>query len=145
MSCGYYDGSGRPYIDGVVFLPHNDRLKKRLLLPISFLVDTGADVTIIVPSDYEPRGVLYSDFKHHRLSEPGGFGGRIETRLVKSTLLVNADNDQQKQVTVVLEIARPAPVFEESPPPPSVLGRDVIDLFRLAVHRDSGLVHLDSG
>ena len=65
MTCGYYDSVGRPYIDGVIFLPHNDRLGEKPLLPISFLVDTGADRTLIVPSGYESRGVEYSDFFNH--------------------------------------------------------------------------------
>jgi predicted aspartyl protease len=142
MCCGYYDGNDRPFIDGVVFLPDNSRLKTKPLLPISFLIDTGADRTLIVPSDYEQRNVKYSDFKNFELSYPGGFGGRFEARLVKCTLILIVDG-VEKQATVRAEIACPGPAFEEPPPPPSVLGRDVLDLFRLTIHRSTAHVHLD--
>src|ERR1700712_4361675 len=48
----FEDGSDAPYIEGRIAFP-----RLGLRGPISFLVDTGADGTIILPSDSEKLGI----------------------------------------------------------------------------------------
>src|SRR5437773_1016265 len=48
----FEDGSDAPFIDGRILFP---RLGRRG--PVSFLVDTGADGTIILPTDGEKLGI----------------------------------------------------------------------------------------
>ncbi|MEX0786036.1 MAG: hypothetical protein WD939_05315 [Dehalococcoidia bacterium] len=79
MIVGRFDEHGRPSVDGLVAFPPVKRLNNELhVIPITFVIDTGADVTLILPEHYEPY--TYGDFKNFETTYPGGYGGTIEVR-----------------------------------------------------------------
>lgn len=142
MIPGRFDERGRPCLDGLVAFPPSSRLGNEILLiPITFVIDTGADVTLILPTHYSP--FVYSDFREYEVANPGGYGGPIEARLVTPTLLhFRHETGQFVRVTAAVEVARPSQTLEGYP---SVLGRDVLDFYRLVVDKPGGQVHLDVG
>lgn len=110
--------------------------------PVScrFLVDTGADRTLVVPSDYEHDGYSYQDFRDYPLADSRGVGGVLEGRIVPARMLLRKDDGSLQQIRLDVEVARPTPDVERIP---SLLGRDVTDLFRLVVDRTVNLVALE--
>jgi hypothetical protein len=137
---GRFDEHGRPSLDGLISFPPIQRLQNQpLQIPITFVIDTGADRTLILPAHYEPYA--YTDFRHYELDYPGGFGGSIEVRRVLPTLLhFRQDDGQFVRVTAEVEVARPNAGLRGYP---SVLGRDVVDLYRLVVDKPAGHVYLE--
>ena len=55
MLVGKFDESGKPHLRGIIVLP---RLSKSIY--INFLVDTGADITLLTPSDGIRTGLTTS-------------------------------------------------------------------------------------
>ncbi len=127
MIQGYFRIEGpqkRPYVDAVVQFP----IINRQSLEISFLVDTGADRTILSPFD---ASRLREQFAVDLLSLPSGapssgVGGRAATRRIDATLQMG---DFSTDLT--LAILEPPP--GRLPGMPSLLGRDIISRFALYV------------
>ena len=142
MIVGRFDERGRPSIDGLVSFPPAQRLGTKIqLIPVTFVIDTGADRTLILPAHYEPY--VYSDFRAFETDYPGGYGGPIEVRRVLPTFLHFRHQDGAfVRITAEIEVARPASTLEGYP---SVLGRDVLDFYRLVIHKPTGEVYLDVG
>ena len=140
MISGYFrlddNGIMRPYIDLDVdfHAPLNGRIR------ISFVVDTGADRTLLsahVARDLERR--FNFDIRSLRLDSPlGGIGGQVDTRSLDVTL------SQDR-----FWIAMPVSVIDAFPGPntaPSLLGRDMLDYFALFIERRTHSVFLlDAG
>jgi hypothetical protein len=126
----------RPHISGLLLFP----AVKAGVVSCRFLLDTGADRTLVVPVDYESDGFRYQDFRRFPPADSMGFGGELEGRLVEAKLLLRHADGAYQQIAVEVEIAKPAPAIERLP---SILGRDVADLFRLVVDRSVNLVCLD--
>lgn len=126
----------RPHISGLLLFPG----LKPTPVTCRFLVDTGADRTLVTPSDYESDGFRYQDFRTFPAADSRGVGGLLEGRLVQARLLLRNDDGTLQQIGVEVEVARPTPQIEALP---SLLGRDVTDLFRLTVDRTVNLVALD--
>jgi hypothetical protein len=59
---------GRPLLQTRVFVP-----ERRTSLAVDFLVDTGADRTVLMPNDAGPLGLDHDDVEVHVLGS--GFGG----------------------------------------------------------------------
>ncbi len=131
---GFHDR--RPYISGLLLFP----AVKPGPVGCRFLVDTGADRTLIVPSTYEPD-FWYQDFRSFPPADSMGFGGDLEGRIVPTKLLLRHDDGRLQQIGLDVEIARRVPAIEHLP---SILGRDVTDLFRLVVDRSVNLVCLET-
>ncbi len=127
----------RPHISGLLFFP----TVKAGYVSCRFLVDTGADRTLVVPADYETDGFRYSDFRTFQASDSTGYGGELAGRLVGAKILLRHDNGTYQQIAIEVEVARPVRAIERLP---SILGRDVTDLFRLVVDRSVNLVCLDT-
>ncbi len=120
MNSGYfrYQGSTqRPYIDLTVGFPVTNNQSLR----ISFLVDTGADRTLLSPFDgARLRGDLGVDLLGLPFGSPiGGIGGQIETRMIDATLDVG-----EQSISTTLSLVEPPP--GQFPTMPSLLGRDII-------------------
>ena len=129
MIFGYFQpnrhGVTRPYIDLDVELhmPVDARLE------VTFVVDTGADRTLLSPFVAQR---LYSefDFDIRSLSRgPSltGIGGQATTRQVGATL--NLGRQWTRMPTLIVD-APPGPNSM-----PSLLGRDIIDDFALLIER----------
>jgi hypothetical protein len=115
--------SGRPYMAA-----HVNIQSQRIFGEVSFLVDTGADSTVLMPVDAGRLGVEYG-----RLSETTkstGMGGESEDFVEQAQLVFRDDSDVLYVYDVALVIARPRPKIDILP---SLLGRDVIDRWRLIV------------
>ena len=124
MTTGYFVAEGayrRPYINVVVILP--DAGNQSIEIP--FEVDTGADHTLLSPSDaLRLHNQLGIDIRTLPQGNPiGGIGGYAETRLVRATLVIGS-----------YETTMPLHVVDLPPGPyamPSLIGRDIIYDFAL--------------
>ena len=73
------DRSGAPYLEGVLY-----PASQQLFGQISFLVDTGADSTTLMPSDGQNIGLDYSQLPYSDFAT--GIGGTTPTFLEPATL-----------------------------------------------------------
>lgn len=140
MISGYFrhddNGVMRPYIDlDVAFhTPLNARIR------ISFIVDTGADRTLLSANVARELERLFDfDIRSLELGNPvGGLGGIIDTRSIGVTLRQGS-----------FWTAMPVSIIDAVPGPnsaPSLLGRDMLDDFALFMERRSERVLLlDAG
>ena len=107
---------------------------------IAFILDTGADTSVLMPDDYQRVPQLeYRDFLPYPLSLSFGFGGSFSARLVTATLVFRATDDARVPIDVAMDAVRQSP---SSHGVPSVIGRDVTDLFHLTIDRSIGLISL---
>lgn len=72
MLRGRFGADGRPYVNGLLIVP---RLRSRA--NVTFLVDTGADTTMLSPSDGRVMGIDYRRLGNRDMSV--GIGGSIQT------------------------------------------------------------------
>ena len=135
MTSGYFKAEGAlriPYIDATVTLPDAGNRS----IDISFVVDTGAERTLISPSDgqrlHEYLGI---DIRSMPRGNPiGGIGGVLQTRLVSATLVVGS-----------YETTMPLPIVDLPPGPydmPSLIGRDIIYDFALFMEHNADRLFL---
>lgn len=136
MTAGYFRAEAglyrRPYIDVLVTSPDADDHSFEL----SFVIDTGADVTLISPIDGQrlcrrlgvdlqslPRGGLV-----------GGIGGAVQTKVVRTTLVIGS-------YRTTIDV----PIIDSPPSPydmPSLMGRDIIYDFALFMEHSADRLHL---
>jgi hypothetical protein len=110
------DTSGRPYVEGRLSFP-----RLRIVGDISFILDTGADKSLLMPIDAERLGV---DFKKlERTDESRGVGG-LSRQFVEPAILAFTDGSFLHVYQIPMRIAVPNPEIMDIP---SLLGRDVID------------------
>ena len=138
MIHGYFRLQGtmrRPYVDLVLRFPvaYNQPME------ISFLVDTGADRTLLSPlAAARLRRDLGVDILDLPFGSPiVGIGGQTETRMIDATL----DMDDHSIPTTISLLEPPPGHF---PTMPSLLGRDII--YQLALfmeYRTDRLLLLD--
>ena len=119
----------RPYVDLELVFP----IANNQSLEISFLVDTGADYTLISPLE----GVrLRRDLGIDLLSLPfgipiGGIGGQLETRMIDATVDIG-----EQSISTTLSLVEPPPGY--FPTMPSLLGRDILYQLALFMERKNG-------
>ena len=135
MATGYFVAEGafrRPYINVVVtFLDAGNQS-----IEIEFVVDTGADHTLLSPSDADR---LHSELGLDIRTMPrgnsiGGVGGYTETRMVRATLVIGS-----------YETTMPIHVVDMPPGPydmPSLIGRDIIYDFALFMEHSADRLFL---
>ena len=109
--------SGRPYLEGKLYIP-----RFSIGVPLSFLVDTGADSTTLMPADTTLLGLDVSLLKR---SSAGcvGIGGATEC-YEEPAMLVFADSEFLYTYLIALAIIPPTSGLQDIP---SLLGRDVLD------------------
>ena len=113
--------TGRPYLEGRLSIP---RLK--LNADISFIVDTGADNSLLMPLDALRIGIDYSQLQGHQ--ESVGIGG-ISVNYIEPALLAFREARRNLHVySIDLEICAPSPEIMDVP---SLLGRDILDRWRM--------------
>ena len=122
MIRGYILG-GRPFVAGLVVVPAADPAGNPFRATVRFLVDTGADVTMLSPVDYEGRlGLALAVAPAGPLSQ--GVVGATATRLASGFLgLLHEDGGLSGfPLTFILPEVAPGQRALEF----SLLGRDVL-------------------
>ena len=115
------DTSGRPFIEGRLYLP---RLK--LSGDVSFLLDTGADASILMPADSKRLGVPFDQLKGDK--ECGGLGGIVHCFAERALLVISDPKIALYVYELDMDIMHDDPQMEDVP---SIVGRDVIDRWRI--------------
>ena len=115
------DTSGRPYIEGRLILPNLN-----IRGDISFLVDTGADVSRLHPNDGVRLKIDYGQLSGD--AESVGTSG-VSHDFTEPAVVVFSE---QKRFLYVYNITlRIAPIDPEIMDLPSILGRDILDQWRM--------------
>ena len=118
----YGDTSGRPYLEGRLIFP-----RLRIQGDISFLVDTGADASLLTPLDGRRLGIDYSTLNGD--AEAWGIGGLSHNFLEEAILVFSEPGVALYLYTMDLDIAVPSPEIPDDLP--SLLGRDILDHWRM--------------
>ncbi|HLQ92510.1 MAG TPA: hypothetical protein VK148_21010 [Xanthobacteraceae bacterium] len=123
----FEDATGAPIVEGHVAFPRLDRRGG-----VFFLVDTGADGTVIMPGDCDKLEIDTGTLVNPTTSRGiGGTSGGFIERVVRSF------SDEQYRYVYVLKIEISAPTsFNQGFP--SLLGRDVLNRGRCVIdfHRN---------
>lgn len=122
------DTTGRPYIEGRLILT-----SRGLTSDVSFLVDTGADSSMLMPVDALRIGVDYGGLR--RAVESVGIGGSARTFVEEATLVFSEPGRFLYVYLIELRIAPPSPDIMDLP---SLLGRDVLDCWRMTYDPGKG-------
>ncbi len=124
MIRGYFEpalGQPRPFVSTLVDIP----AARRHRLEVAFLIDTGADYSVLAPYDAILLGLDWSRLGHGAPSL--GVGGTAETSAIPATLTFgDLSIDLQLSILSTPDGTRPLPL-------PSLLGRDVLSRFCLIV------------
>lgn len=124
------DPSGCPYIDAFVRTPAGVYTSR-----ISFLVDTGAETSFLMPLDARALGV---DYERLILSPDSTTGIGGEARYYQEQALVTFfDSEHIYMYELALEIAEPT---EHNLGIPSLLGRDILSRWLLRYEAPRGLL-----
>ena len=110
------DTSGRPYSEARIHLP-----RLQIAGDVSFLVDTGADKTILMPSDARKLGVQFDDLSGD--SECAGLGGVVHCYVERAVMAFSEPKVMLYAYDIEIDIMQDDPDMETVP---SLLGRDII-------------------
>lgn len=116
------DTSGRPFVEGRLYLP-----RLGIQGNISFLLDTGADSSMIMPGDAKKLGINYNDLQGD--TECVGVGGPVHY-YVERALVAFSDPGEALHIYELPELG----VMHDDPQMENVhslLGRDIIDRWRI--------------
>lgn len=148
----FFDGT--PYIFASVLFPAHYRNKKEFPPPLTFLMDTGADTTMINSIDAEKLGIIYKVsvdgidtpfFGGQPLEEAKkviGVGGEIRTYIVRDVRLIlrTVINSHVEYHTEFLDsFWIPEGGAIEIP---SLLGRDIINRFEIEYNKNEEILKL---
>lgn len=129
MLRGRFDNSGAPYVRGRLLLP-----RLGIDSDVPFLVDTGADGSVLMPRDGAEIGVDYTALggpeRYHTIG--GASSGFMETALVAFYEPRRLEPRRLLHVYAVqLLILEPSPDILELP---SLLGRDVVNHWHMSMN-----------
>lgn len=122
------DTTGRPYLEGRLILP-----RLNVQGDISFLVDTGADRTVLMPVDAVRLGIDYRQLRGSHVTV--GLGGMAHM-FVEADAAVFLEGAATLHLYFV-DIAIPS-FTPEIADLPSLLGRDVLDRWRMHYNPTAG-------
>ena len=120
MIRGWFDYQGRPYVQGWLILP---RLK--IQGDVEFLVDTGADSTIIHPSDGQKLKVPFGDLQSE-ISAVGIGGGH--SYFSENAVILFEDDTRLREYHCEVLIGKPSSSLNRLP---SLLGRSLLNHWRM--------------
>ena len=127
-------GTGRPEIDAKLWIP-----RFNLRTTISFCVDTGSGYTMLMVRDAFRIGIDYSELADE--TDLATVGGATSVFLEPVEIsLTDLDMRTGYAYRVMLAIASPSP---ETARLPSLLGRDVINRWRIDYHPTAGQLLCD--
>ena len=129
MIIGRFDQRGRPFIRGRLIIP-----RLQVDSPVDFMVDTGADVTCLHPGDLRPLGIETRFVPDGSAIEASGIGGSGRY-FEEIAVLQFEDETETRYYAINLYIAEPNQHMEGLP---SVLGRDVINRWRIIYDPEIG-------
>lgn len=118
------DTSGAPYLEARVVIP-----RLRLTGLISFLVDTGADGTVLMPADSRKLTINFGALRNPITSE--GIGGPAKG-YNEQMILSFSDRKSIYSYLLDVEISAPTPHNHRFP---SLLGRDILDQWRFVMEK----------
>ena len=122
------ESSGRPYVSARVFIP-----RLGLAGNVSFIFDTGADSTVLMPADAITLGVDYGSLSNP--SQSLGIGGSASMYREWTYLtFADANGDRLYSYDIPLLICDYTP---DAMGIPSLLGRDVIDRWRVTYDKSA--------
>jgi len=138
MIRGYFSlrsGNKRPFVTCSVEFPSTTRPRRQMVT--QFLIDTGADRTILAPGDAEKLpglGIVPQRLPAGPSST--GIGGRVGRRIIDAILKLDS-------VAIPLALAILAtPTESVSPNIPSIMGRDILGQFALFIEERTNRVLL---
>ena len=132
MLHGKFDQStGRLFIPAVLVLP-----RLQLSRYMEFLMDTGADNTCLMPTDATTMSVKYEDLRNE--SHTRGIGGIQKIYRERAFLAFPSVN--RIAYGYNLDIAILHPPEDDGVILPSLLGRDVMDHWRVIYSRSENLI-----
>ena len=116
------DTSGAPHVEGVLRLPN-----LAISANVSFLADTGAEMTTLMPMTGQSMGIDYSQFVYP--TEVFDMGGAARS-LRDNAILTFWDPDRRTlwAYQFIINIMAPNPALARAP---SLLGRDILDRWRV--------------
>ena len=135
MILGEFLLDGMPVVEGYVTLP-----RFNLTRNVMFLVDTGAYATCIHPRDTERVSLPFDLLERPVASD--GVGGTA-TYFIEPAVLEFVDGDAReiRRYEIDVRVAKPAPDPRHSINRlHSLLGRDIIDRWRMLYHRTDNLL-----
>jgi hypothetical protein len=125
--------SGRPFFSAVLSIP-----SLGIAGPISFLLDTGADCTVLMPTDAQRLGLNHSLLA--KRAESYGVGGQSLDYDIEAIVSITDPGVKAYAWFIDLRVMDPHPALE---PAPSLLGRDIIQHWRLTYDRSASLLVAD--
>ncbi len=111
-------------MEGHIFLP---RLEKRG--NVSFIFDTGADTSLLMPVDGRRTGINYKDLGD--MEETLGVGGLSET-FIEPAYIAFVGDGKLYGYQIDVRICKPSEALATVP---SLLGRDIIDYWRVTYNK----------
>jgi len=96
---------------------------------IEFLVDTGASRTTLLDKDVICLGIKYDKLRRYE-QDLSGIGGSVETYVIDDSLLLFGETMDKEERIKILRF-------------PSILGRDVINRFRLIFDKEREKILMD--
>ena len=120
------DTSGRPYMEGHVLLPRLGWSGN-----VSFIFDTGADTSLLMPLDARRMGIDYAMFDNEVSTL--GIGGASEN-FVEPAYLAFVGDEALYGYQIELHICKPANDLMNVP---SLLGRNIIDHWRVTYDKSA--------
>ena len=124
--------TGRPYIDGYVVIP-----QFRCYSEISFLMDTGADNTMLLPKGVSRVGLSY----HQLTSKSQGLGiGGLASTFLEPALLAFFNDDTIYGYEIELSILESN---DDHGRIEALLGRDIINRWDINYNRPSSVLQAD--
>ena len=118
------DTTAAPYVEARLTLP-----RFKLNTDISFLLDTGATLTVLMPMDGSKIGLDYSKLLNPEMSH--GVGG--EARNFMEDALVTFADDQLGIATYKIRLMVAEPTTDNASIP-SLLGRNIVNRWKLNYH-----------
>ncbi len=125
-------GFSRPFIIAKLFFP-NLNIEETA----EFLVDTGADVTMLSEKDALRIGLNYKKLEKAK-KDSGGIGGKAETYIIEVIIKIEPDFIRRTKILTIRN-KLPKDISKEETKKlhqriPSLLGRDIIGEFGLFMH-----------
>ncbi len=133
MSGRFGNTSSRPYVEGRLVIP-----RLRVGGDLSFLVDTGADETFLMPGDALTVGLDYSQLQNLDNSSRGA-GGPIDS-YHEDAWIAFSDGKTLYGYAIRLSILA---FREDMLTVPTLLGRDVLHRWGMRYRHSSGLLEFD--
>jgi len=139
MIRGYFsprNGKNRPFV--LARFTFTSGSSPHLGLRTHLIVDTGADRTMLAPSDSKVLarlGIVLNDLPRGPTST--GIGGKAETRITEAVLTL-----ESTAIPLALTIIEPPPNRVLTSAVPSLLGRDVLSQFALFMEERTGRLFL---